>query len=417
MADIKIHLQKVKTASRTLINLKEDRINKVLLSLADTILKSADEILTANQKDLDRMDKNDPKYDRLQLTKERLFEIAADMRNVAKLNYPVGKVIEKKTLKNGLKLSKITVPLGVIGIIYEARPNVTFDVFSLCFKSGNACILKGGSDAEKSNTKIVQLIQSVLKKHQIDENIIYFAPGDRNSVNEILTANDFIDVIIPRGSQNLINFVRENATVPTIETGAGIVHTFFDESGDLNMGKKIILNAKTRRVSVCNALDTLIIHQNRLSDLPKLVEPLAGKKVEIFADKKAFGQLKSYYNPDLLHLAEEGDFGVEFLSLKISVKTVADLNEAIEHITKYGSRHSEAIISEDKKNIEYFLNNVDAACVYVNTSTAFTDGAEFGMGAEIGISTQKLHARGPMALKELTSYKWVIRGEGQVRDV
>ena len=416
MTDLKINLKQTKTASRILVNLDAAKINQILIDLADSLLLSADEILAENQKDLDRMNKNDPKYDRLQLTKERLDGIAADIRNVTKLDYPIGKILEERTLENGLKLSKITVPLGVIGIIYEARPNVTFDVFSLCFKSGNACVLKGGSDAESSNTKIVQLIRSVLKKHDLDENIIYLAPSDRQSVNDILTANDFIDVIIPRGSQNLINFVRENSTVPTIETGAGIVHTYFDETGDLEKGKNIIFNAKTRRPSVCNALDTLVIHQDRLSDLPELVSLIADSKVEIFADQPAFDQLNGKYDADLLHLAKEEDFGMEFLSLKMSVKTVADLNEAITHITKYSSKHSEAIISEDQKNIEYFLNNVDAACVYVNTSTAFTDGAQFGMGAEIGISTQKLHARGPMALKELCSYKWVVIGSGQVRN-
>ncbi len=415
MNEINSHLNQTKIASRTLVNLDADKINQVLLDLAGALLDTADEILAENQKDLDRMDKSDPKYDRLQLTKERLECIASDIRNVTKLDYPVGKILEERTLENGLELSKITVPLGVIGIIYEARPNVTFDVFSLCFKSGNACVLKGGSDAESSNTKIVQLIQSVLKKHDINENIIYLAPSDRESVNDILTANDYIDVIIPRGSQNLINFVRDNSTVPTIETGAGIVHTYFDESGDVEKGKGIIFNAKTRRVSVCNALDTLVIHKSRLSELPELIGGLADKKIEIFADQSAFDQLKDSYDAILLHLAKEEDFGVEFLSLKMSIKTVASLNKAIDHITKYSSKHSEAIISEDKESVEYFLNNIDAACVYVNTSTAFTDGAQFGMGAEIGISTQKLHARGPMALKELCSYKWVVRGEGQIR--
>ena len=414
MIDIKTHLQATKTASRTLVNLDAEKINQVLSDLADVLLDSDDEILVENQKDLAKMEPSDPKYDRLQLSKERLDGIAGDLRNVAKLDYPIGQVLEDRVLENGLGLSKITVPLGVIGIIYEARPNVTFDVFSLCFKSGNACVLKGGSDAENSNTKIVQLIQSVLKKHKIDENIIYLAPNDRELVKDILTANDYIDVIIPRGSQALINFVRDNSTVPTIETGAGIVHTYFDEFGDLEKGKGIVFNAKTRRVSVCNALDTLVIHESRLDDLFDLVGKLADKKVEIFADKKAYNRLKGNYDSDLLHLAKEEDFGVEFLSLKMSIKTVSDLNEAIEHITKYSSQHSEAIVSENDENIEYFLNNVDAACVYLNTSTAFTDGAQFGMGAEIGISTQKLHARGPMALKELCSYKWVIRGMGKL---
>lgn len=415
MPELSDHLSAVKTASRTLVNLEADTINQVLSDLADELLKEGKAILTENQKDLDRMDQNDPKYDRLKLTKERLEGIAGDIRNVAKLEYPVGKILEERTLKNGLKLSKTTVPMGVIGVIYEARPNVTFDVFSLCFKSGNACVLKGGSDAEFSNKKIVQLIQNVLKKHKLNKNIIYLAPSEREAVKEILNAHEFIDMIIPRGSQNLINFVRENATIPVIETGAGIVHTYFDETADLEMGKKIILNAKTRRPSVCNALDTLVIHKDRLSDLPELASPLLGHKVELFADEQAFDQLRGNYDENLLHQARPEDFGKEFLSLKMSIKTVGSMEEAIEHIIKYTSMHSEAIISKNPDNIEAFLNNVDAACVYANTSTAFTDGAQFGMGAEIGISTQKLHARGPMALPELTSYKWVIRGEGQVR--
>jgi len=416
MDEIKNSLIKVKNVSRLLINLDEEKINEVLLDLADTLLSESDGILSENQKDLDRMDESDPKYDRLKLTKERLEGIASDIRNVAGLEYPVGRVLEERKLENGLELSKVSVPLGVIGVVYEARPNVTFDVFSLCFKSGNACVLKGGSDAHLSNTKIVQLIQEVLKKHELNENIIYLAPSEREAVKDVLNANDFIDVIIPRGSQSLINFVRQNATIPVIETGAGIVHTYFDESGDLDMGKGIILNAKTRRVSVCNALDTLIIHDKRLTDLHELVAKLEEKKVELFADESAFEELKGKYDENLLHLAKPEDFGQEFLSLKMSIKTVSSLEEAIEHITQYSSKHSEAIVSADEKSIEYFLNNVDAACVYANTSTAFTDGAQFGMGAEIGISTQKLHARGPMALRELTSYKWVVRGEGQVRE-
>jgi len=415
MSDLTDSLKNVRKASRTLVNVSDDTIQKVLSDLADTLVAEGDSILAENQKDLNRMDADDPKYDRLKLTSERLDGIAADMRNIAGLDYPVGNVLEERTLENGLQLAKITVPLGVIGIIYEARPNVTFDVFSLCFKSGNACVLKGGSDAEFSNTKIVQLIQSVLKKHQLDPDIIYLAPSEREAVKAILTAHDLIDVIIPRGSGKLIQFVRENARIPVIETGAGIVHTYFDETADLEKGKKIILNAKTRRPSVCNALDTLILHQSRLSDLPVLVAPLLEHKVGLFADEKAFSQLKGNYDDSLLHQAQPEDFGKEFLSLKMSVKTVGNLEEAIEHITAYSSKHSEAILSEDQGNIETFLRNVDAACVYANTSTAFTDGAQFGMGAEIGISTQKLHARGPMALKELTSYKWVVRGEGQTR--
>ena len=415
MSQITQNLELVKKASRTLVNLKPEKINRVLLDLTGEIIKESGKILGENRKDLEKMDESDPKYDRLQLTVERINGIVADIKKVSELKNPLDRIIEERTLENGLKLSKVSVPMGVVGIVYEARPNVTFDVFSLCLKSGNACVLKGGSDAHLSNTKIVQVIKTVLKDHQLDENLIYLAPSERETVTEILTADKYIDVIIPRGSLNLIEFVRKNATVPVIETGAGIVHTYFDEAGDLEMGKKIILNAKTRRPSVCNALDTLIIHKSRLLDLPELVAGLKEHKVEIFADELALDQLKGKYGEALLHPAMPENFGKEFLSLKMSIKTVNSLDEAVDHITKYSSKHSEAIISGDKDNTEYFLKNVDSACVYVNASTAFTDGAQFGMGAEIGISTQKLHARGPMGLRELTSYKWIILGSGQTR--
>jgi len=305
--------------------------------------------------------------------------------------------------------------LGVIGIIYEARPNVTVDVFSLCFKSGNACVLKGGKEAQHSNEILVKIIKEVLLQHSIDENAVCLLSNNRREVAAMLEAHGQVDVIMPRGGQNLINFVRENSQIPVIETGAGIVHTYFDASGDLEKGQQIIFNAKTRRPSICNALDTLVVHQDRLGDLPQLVEQLAKKKVEIFADSEAYQVLKGKYNDGLLKKADTNSFGTEFLSLKMSIKTVAGVKEAIEHISQYSSQHSEAIIAEDQGVIDHFLQQVDAAVVYANASTTFTDGAQFGLGAEIGISTQKLHARGPMGLKELTSYKWVIRGEGQVR--
>jgi glutamate-5-semialdehyde dehydrogenase len=415
MSDLNKELAEVQKASRGLINIPEEKINQILNDVAENIIADADTLLAENKKDLERMDPKDPKYDRLMLTHERLEGITSDMRNVASLEYPLDRVLEKRTLANGLKLSKVSVPLGVIGIIYEARPNVTFDVFSLCFKSGNACVLKGGSDAYHSNVAGVNLIHRVLEQNDIDPKCVHLLSPDREEVTKMLQADDFIDVVIPRGSSNLINFVRENSRIPVIETGAGIVHTYFDESGNLEMGKKIVENAKTRRVSVCNALDTLIIHEERLSDLPALIGALADKKVGIFADEKAYNALKESYPNDLLNKAKEEDFGTEFLSLKMSIKTVANLDEAIEHIIKYSSKHSEAIIATDEKTIEKFLKNVDASTVYANTSTAFTDGAQFGLGAEIGISTQKLHARGPMSLRELTSYKWVVRGKGQVR--
>lgn len=408
-------IKKVQEASRELAILEEDTINKVLCDLADTAVAKTAYILEANHKDLVRMDPADPRYDRLQLTRERIDGIAADIRNVARLDFPLGKVLLEQTLPNGLNISKITVPLGIIGIIYEARPNVTFDVFSLCFKSGNACVLKGGSDAEYSNIAIAEIIKEVLHKYNLDENILYLMPASREATEIMLNAVGLIDVIIPRGGKGLIDFVRNNSKVPVIETGAGIVHTYFDESGDLEKGKAIVENAKTRRVSVCNALDCLIIHISRLNDLPSLVAPLAAKEVEIFADGPAYASLSGKYPGKLLHPANPEHFGTEFLSLKLAIKTVGNLEEAINHITRYGSKHSEAIISENGENIEKFLARVDAAAVYANTSTAFTDGAQFGLGAEIGISTQKLHARGPMGLNELTSYKWIIQGKGQIR--
>lgn len=408
-------LQLVQKASRELIGLTENQVNAVLEDVADYLLTQSEMILAENQKDLDKMDNNDPKYDRLKLTHERLEGIANDMKNVAGLDYPIGKTLEEKELANGLKLSKVTVPLGVIGIIYEARPNVTFDVFSLCFKSGNACVLKGGSDANNSNSAAIKVIHHVLEKHGINTNVAFLLSPDREETKEMLKADEYVDVIIPRGSANLINFVRENSKIPVIETGAGIVHTYFDKSGDIVMGKNIITNAKTRRVSVCNALDTLVIHEDRLDELPELVSLLKDDKVELFADEKAYEKLKGFYDESLMHEATDEDFGREFLSHKMSIKTVTDVDEAIEHITKYSSKHSEAIISGDQKTTNHFLKNIDAAVVYANTSTAFTDGAQFGLGAEIGISTQKLHARGPMSLQELTSYKWIVKGEGQIR--
>src|SRR5690554_5286442 len=412
---IQEQLQKAQDASRKLNLVEGETIRKVLMDLAIEAEKNKDFILVENQKDLDRMDSEDPKYDRLKLTKERIEGIAADIRNVANMDSPVGKVLKEIERPNGLKISKITVPFGVIGIIYEARPNVTFDVFALCLKSGNACVLKGGSDAIDSNTAIVSIIKKVLKQNEIDENTITLLPAGREETNEMLRANGYIDLIIPRGSQNLINFVRQNATIPVIETGAGICHTFFDEFGDAGKGADIIFNAKTRRPSVCNALDCLIIHKSRLTELPLFAKKLADAEVIIYADEPSFSVLSGSYPENLLKPATKESFGTEFLSLKMSIKTVGSFEEAIEQINTNSSKHSEAIISEDKQRIEAFRKLVDASSVYSNASTAFTDGAQFGLGAEIGISTQKLHARGPMALEELTSYKWIIEGDGQVR--
>lgn len=415
MNEVIQQLYNAKAAARKMVNLGSELSSKVLNSLADALVAATDEIIAANHLDLALMPETDPRYDRLMLTPARIEAIASDVRSVARLPMPVGETLEEMELENGLKLKKIRVPLGVVGVIYEARPNVTIDVFALALRSANVAVLKGGSDAASSNLKLVEIIHRVLAQHQLDTNIVQLLPTHREAAELLMNAVDQVDVLIPRGSQNLINAVRQQAKVPVIETGAGIVHTYFDETADLQMGKRIIENAKTRRVSVCNALDCLIIHQNRLSDLATLAEPLQAKGVEIFADEKAYEALSNSYPDEKLHHASMDDYGREFLSLKMSVKTVVSLDEALDHIYRYSSRHSEAIISQDNQHIERFLNEVDAAAVYVNTSTAFTDGAQFGLGAEIGISTQKLHARGPMALRELTSYKWQITGNGQIR--
>ncbi len=396
-------------------NLDADTINLVLEDLAQAALANTDILLEENQKDLDRMDPANPNYDRLKLTAVRIQDIAKDIINVSKLENPLGTILSEKTMPNGLEISKVSVPLGVVGVIYEARPNVTFDVFALCFKTGNVCILKGGSDAAFSNKAIINVIHGVLAKHGIDVNVATLLPKEREAAEALMQAVGYVDVIIPRGSQGLINSVRKNSKVPVIETGAGIVHTYFDESADLKKGANIIFNSKTRRVSVCNALDCALIHAARLSDLKDLARPLGEAGVEIFADERSFDALKGDYPVELLHKAGPEHFGTEFLSMKMAIKTVNSFEAALEHIANNSSKHSEAIITENKDNMETFLNRVDAAAVYVNTSTAFTDGAQFGLGAEIGISTQKLHARGPMGLQELTSYKWLVKGNGQVR--
>ncbi len=405
----------VQQASRKLGLLDEHVINEVLLSVAARAESNVESILTENKKDLDRMDKNDPKYDRLKLTGQRIKDIATDLRSVSALPSPLNINLESRTLANGLNLQKVSVPLGVIGIIYEARPNVTFDVFSLCLKSGNACILKGGSDAEYSNKQIVALIKNVLIEHGLNPDIITLLPSDRAATTELLNAVGYVDVIIPRGSQSLIDYVRDHAKVPVIETGAGIVHVYFDSSGDIEKGADIIFNSKTRRVSVCNALDCLIIHKDKLSALPALTKKLASKNVQLYADERAFAVLKGNYPEPLLSLATDEHFGTEFLDYKMSIKTAEDVEEALDHIARFSSKHSEAVVAENEEIINLFLKQVDAAAVYANASTAFTDGAQFELGAEIGISTQKLHARGPMALREMTSYKWLIRGDGNVR--
>ncbi|WP_413667787.1 glutamate-5-semialdehyde dehydrogenase [Mucilaginibacter sp. Mucisp86] len=409
------YFDKAREASRK-APLAPSVINGILEDVAAEAIAQTEYILAENQKDLDRMDPVDPKYDRLKLTADRIKGIAGDMQSVAKLDSPLGKQLSATEMPNGLSISKTRVPLGVVGVIYEARPNVTFDVFALCFKTGNISVLKGGSDADFSNRAIISVIHKVLGRHGVDVNVVTLLPAEREATTALLSAIGYIDVLIPRGSQSLIDFVRDNSKVPVIETGAGIVHTYFDESGNVEKGAEIIANAKTRRVSVCNALDCLIIHSTRLKDLPQLAQILKEKEVEIFADEQAFAALKNEYPAGLLHEANPEHFGTEFLSMKMAIKTVASFTEALAYIAVNSSKHSEAIISEDAENIAKFLNDVDAAAVYANVSTAFTDGAQFGLGAEIGISTQKLHARGPMGLEELTSYKWIVKGNGQTRN-
>ena len=384
--------EKVKRASRSLTLIPDSRRDEILLAVADAIAENEAILLEANAKDLSRMEKSNPLYDRLQLTHDRLAGIASDMRHVAALPSPLGKVLKDEVLDNGLHLRRVSVPFGVIGMVFEARPNVAFDVFSLCFKSGNACVLKGGRDADDSNRAIVSLIHGILRGFDVDPNVVALLPATHEATAEMLNAVGYVDVCIPRGGRRLIDFVRDNAKVPVIETGAGVVHAYFDKSGDLEKGKRIINNAKTRRVSVCNALDCLLVHKDRADELDALLAPMK--------DKVTF-----HYD----------NYGTEWMSYDLSIKIVDSLDEAISHIAKYGSGHSECIITEDKEAARTFQTMVDAACVYVNAPTSFTDGAQFGLGAEIGISTQKLGPRGPMALEEITTYKWLIDGDGHIR--
>ncbi len=415
--------QRTKRASKILALLSDSQRDEILNAVADAIINQKERILKANAQDLAKMQKDNPLYDRLQLTGQRLEDIANDMRNVATLPSPLGHITKQKTLPNGLRLCRVSVPFGVIGMIYEARPNVTFDVFSLCFKSGNACVLKGGKDADCSNREEVAIIHEVLEefaksqtsnlKSQTLKDVVALLPATHEATGEMLNAVGYVDLCIPRGGRKLIDFVRDTARVPVIETGAGVVNTYFDKDGDLEMGKAIIKNAKTRRVSVCNALDCLLVHESRLSDLPALVKPMAEKDVIIYADPKALSALQGQY--PLLEQASEDSFGTEFMDYKLAIKTVSSLEEALDHIDENGSGHSESIITQSEETARKFQAHVDAACVYWNAPTSFTDGAQFGLGAEIGISTQKLGPRGPMALEEICTYKWLIEGEGQIR--
>ena len=410
---LKDTFERVKRASKSLALLSDEQRNEILNAVADAIVNNKARILNANAQDLAKMSKDNPLYDRLQLTDSRLEGIASDMRNVATLPSPLGHITKQKTLPNGLRLCRVSVPFGVVGMIYEARPNVTFDVFSLCFKSGNACVLKGGKDADCSNREVVALIHDILEQYGVSKDVAALLPATHEATGEMLNAVGYVDLCIPRGGRKLIDFVRDTARIPVIETGAGVVNTYFDAEGDLEMGKAIINNAKTRRVSVCNALDCLLIHESRLADLPALCEKMAEKQVIIYADKQAFKNLDGRY-PLLEHATDES-FGTEFMDYKLAIKTVASLEEALDHIDENGSGHSEAIITMNEQTAHKFQAHVDAACVYWNAPTSFTDGAQFGLGAEIGISTQKLGPRGPMALEEITTYKWLIEGEGQIR--
>lgn len=423
MADVVVNLdvslatklEKTKQTGHKLVRLDHGQIRTIIREVATLTEKNIHQILAANKLDLQRMDPTDPKYDRLKLTEDRIASIIVDLERVADMDSPLGKTLEERTLPSGLHLQRTSVPLGVIGIIFESRPNVMFDVFALCFKAGNACVLKGGSDASSSNLAIAKIIHEVLQRYDLVDALLLL-DSDRSALQGVLNATDHIDVIIPRGSQGLIDHVRQHAKVPVIETGAGIVHTYIDATADLEKAAAIVTNAKTRRVSVCNALDTMIIHQDLLQHLPFLTKALDKAGVEIFADQQAYGVLLDCYGHERLFPARESHFGTEFLSMRMSIKTVQDLDEALTHINQFSSKHSEAIVAEDQRTIDRFLHEVDAAVVYANTSTAYTDGGQFGLGAEIGISTQKLHARGPMALAALTSYKWLVQGDGQVRN-
>ena len=407
-------LKEAKTAVRAIGSLSEDKINATLKHVADTLVENADDIIKANILDLGKFSPEDYRYDRLKLDIDRIKAIASDMRNVAKLPSP-RRILEERVLPNGLELKKVSVPFGVVGVIYEARPNVSADVFSLCFKSGNVCVLKGGHDAEESNKAIVRVIQGALRDCDVTQEAVTLLPSTRDATHELLTARGLVDLIIPRGSKNLIDNVRMNATVPVIETGAGVCHCYIHSSADLSKATAIINNAKTRRVSVCNALDCMIIDDALIHALSRICEPLKSSNVVIHADEKAFEALSGSYPEQLLLKADADTYGREFLAYEMAVKTVDGVEEALNHINTFGSGHSESIVAEDKAAASLFQQAVDAACVYVNAPTSFTDGAQFGMGAEIGISTQKLHARGPMALNELMTYKWLINGNGQTR--
>ena len=413
--DLTLLYEGARAAGRDLLQWPAERVDEILLAVADEAVAQTEYILAENARDLERMSPDNPLYDRLKLTADRIRGIADDTRHVAGLPSPLGRVLKHTVLPNGLDLKRVSVPFGVIGVIYEARPNVTFDVFSLCLKAGSACVLKGGRDADCANRAIVEVIHGVLERFGMNPDTLTLLPADREATASLLQARGHVDLLIPRGGRSLIDYVRDNSRIPVIETGAGVCHTYFDASGDLRKGTAIVNNAKTRRVSVCNALDSLLVHESRLADLPALCAPLADSHVRLYADAPALAALEGHYPADLLEVATEEHYGTEFMDYKMAVRTVESVDEALAHIARHGSGHSECIVTEDAAVATLFQQMVDAACVYVNAPTSFTDGAQFGLGAEIGISTQKLHARGPMALEEITTYKWLIQGDGQVR--
>ncbi|MVZ66375.1 glutamate-5-semialdehyde dehydrogenase [Sphingobacterium sp. DK4209] len=402
-------------AKQVMLKLSLEQKKEVLTGIARSLVEHSQEIMVENKRDLDRMDPADSKYDRLLLDNSRIENLAKSVLDVANLADPTGQTLSTRTMSNGLYVVKKTVPLGVVGVIYESRPNVTVDVACLCIQSGNVCLLRGGSDAWYTNSYLISLIQEVLRKQNLDTSIVQLLPTDRELVTELLEATAFVDIIIPRGSQSLIDFVRENAKVPVIETGAGVCHTFVDASANIDMAAKIVANAKISRPSVCNSLDTVLLEKTIVESFLSTLAPLfLEHEVQVFADERSYNVLSALGYPHL-KMAQESDFGREFLDLICSIKVLDGLDDALTHIANYSSKHSECIVSENQQNITTFMELVDAAAVYANASTRFTDGGEFGLGAEIGISTQKLHARGPFALEKLVTEKWFVIGQGQIR--
>jgi glutamate-5-semialdehyde dehydrogenase len=404
---------KTHKAGASLRAASETQVKKTLLRLAALLEAEKGALLRANKKDVALQSREDPRTDRLLLNEQRIEAIARAVRSISKLPNPSGKVLEKRTLPNGLLLQKWSVPLGVVGAIYESRPNVTFDIAALCLRSRNACVLKGSREAEATNKAALKIIRQALIENEIDPDCVTLLSSDREVVTAMFSATRHLDVLIPRGSESLIQFVRQNSLVPVIETGAGVCHIYVHEEADLKKAVAIVVNAKTSRPSVCNAVDTVLVDATVAPQfLQMLAAPFEAKGVAVLADKAAFKLMGKY---PLMEQATPQDFGREFLSLKCALKVVPGIDAALAHISEYSTRHSEAIISRNKTACQRFVQEVDAAAVYTNASTRFTDGEEFGLGAEIGISTQKLHARGPFALEKLVTEKWVIAGNGQIR--